>query len=173
LFYVPLIGVLIWCFGYGFLANVQHLIVEGKISALLLFGGICSILPFCIVTFPAITAFLFEPQQHLSANRDGLYAQKRGQHNFIPWSEARLFAVIAMYQDNVIYELASAACTIHWSSKTAMYGSGNLIPLNTIGVSALKLARSATSEDDYRGQIHQLTDLVALRSELPLHDLRS
>lgn len=169
--YAPLIGIVLWAFVSGWQINMQYLAQQGELSAWTLLGSI----PYTLVCFlcivPTFSAFFLAPHQRLIATQDGLIGCRGLRLSYIPWQEARLFAMIAM-QGTFVYELASSTSIIRWSSKPA-WSYGDTYPSAVIGIAPLGLVQSEHSTEEYHHQIQQLTAMVAARTGLPLYDLCS
>ena len=171
MFYTLLMGLLFWDFASGWQSNILYLAQRGMISSWTLLGSIFYGLPYCVCILPAITAFILAPRQQLIATQDGLVCRHGLRFNYIPWHEARLFAVIAEQQITLVCELASSTSIIRWSS-TPQSNYADNFPAATVGIAPLCLVRPTTSTEEYQWQIRLLTALVAARTNLPLYDLR-
>jgi hypothetical protein len=119
--------------------------------------------------------FFFMPRQQLSATQDGLFCRRGYHFSSIPWKHARLFALIgeeeAKKQGNVYYyEVSSEDAVIRWSS-LPIAGSSWKTPSATVGVTA-RVAQPEASEKEYQQDVQTLVWIVALRTGLPLYDLR-
>ncbi len=169
--YTTLIGFVLLAFVSDWQTNMHYLVQRGEISGWTLLGSIFNALFYCLLIFPAITAFLFAPHQRLIATRDGLICYRGLRFSYIPWHEALLFAVIAEQKNTLIYELASSTSIIRWSSKPT-WNYADTFPAATVGIAPLGLVRAENSTEEYQWQIRQLTAMVAAGTGLPLYDLR-
>jgi hypothetical protein len=168
--YALLGGLFLWDYAVGWQMNMQHLAQQGALSGWVLPGGIIAALPVCLLCLPIIAALLFAHRQHLIATQDGLICQRGLRFSSLPWSEAKLFAVVAESQGTFVYELASHTSIIRWSSKVTP--RRNVFPAAVMGFAPLGLAQAATTDEEYQWQIRLLTAMVAARTNLPLYDLR-
>jgi hypothetical protein len=169
--YTTLIGFVLLAFVSDWQFNIQSLAQRGEISGWTLLGSLFNALFYCLIIFPAITAFLFAPRQRLIATRDGLICYRWLRFSYIPWPEANLFAVIAEQHNTLIYELASSTSIIRWSSKPT-WTYRDTFPAATVGIAPLGLIEAENSTEAYQWQIRQLTAMVAAGTGLPLYDLR-
>jgi len=168
--YALLGGLFLWDYAVGWQMNTQHLAQQGALSGWALPGAIIAALPVCLLCLPAIAALLFAHRQHLIATQDGLICQRGLHFSSLPWSEAKLFAVVAESQGIFVYELASHTSIIRWSSKVTP--RRNVFPAAVMGIAPLGLAQAATSDEEYQWKTRLLTAMVAARTNLPLYDLR-
>jgi len=125
----------------------------------------------CIFCLPVLAVFLFAPHQKLIATRSGLFCYRYLRLSYIPWEEARLFAVIHKAGGSQVYELSSSTQVIRWSSKPESQSMGTF-PVGTTGIAPLGLIQAEKSSEEYQWQILQLILMVADGTGLPLYDLR-
>jgi hypothetical protein len=151
-------------------ANIQYLIRQGEISGWAFLGSIPTILFALLPTLFILAAFILAPRQRLIATQDGLFCYRYLRFSYIPWHEARLFAVVGEHNQTIVYELASGSTVIRWASKPAML-SGDNLPEATMGLAPFGLIK-AENPEEYQWQIRQLTAMVANGTGLPLYDLR-
>lgn len=146
---------------------------ESLILALLLTALNITIVLVSIVSL-VITLF-FTSRQYLIATRDGLISRLGFHFSYISWEQARLFAVIGegetkKHRDIFFYELSSEDAVIRWSSLPKRGGAQGT-PSATIGATGW-LAQADSSEGKYQQDIQTLISIVAVRTGLPLYDLR-
>lgn len=169
--YALLIGVIFWTILPASLANLPSLILQGKASVWIVLRMLFALLIALLLGLPALQGLILAPRQELRATEKGLLCRKGLRLSFIPWSQARLFGVIARKQGVLAYELASETSLIRWTDRVVgVYGSA--FPPGMVGLVPLRLARPALSQEEYHEQIDQLVVLVAERTGLPLYDLR-
>lgn len=102
--------------------------------------------------------------QQLEFTEMGLLKRTGKKVTFIPWNEARLFAIIpaspAVRKTSgspTTYELSSANEVLRWSVSERM---------------ALFIGQAPVASDEYRRQMQALLSVIAARTDLPLYDLR-
>jgi hypothetical protein len=126
------------------------------------------------LVFISVMPLIWEPQQHLIATPSGL-ACYRGYHfNYIPWDQAKLFAIIGYGEIEEggtapIYELSSRSEVIRWSE--APVPISGQIPHGTLQVT--KGTQAYPSPAEYYNQMQTLLALITSRTHLPLYDLLS
>jgi hypothetical protein len=168
--YAPIVAVILGAGVFSWQIHLNYLLQQREVSGWMLLGTILYILFFCCLLFPIIKAFLFAPRQCLIATQDGLICHRELRFSYIPWYEARLFAVIAKEQDKVVYELASRTTIIRWVSQPGYIGA---LPVGIMGISPLGLACAENSIGEYEWHIRQIVTMVAQCTHLPLYDLRN
>lgn len=151
---------------------VQRVIQQGEAIGWILFGtlfyfGWLAILDICLIIY-----LIFQPRQQLTATQDGLLC-RRGYHlDYIPWHEARLFAIIGQAGDALVYELASGTQIIRWTSKPVS-GNGYTTPSKTVGLTNLGMAQPYLPMEEYQQSIQTLNAMVSTNTRLTLYDLRA
>ncbi|MGB8344073.1 MAG: hypothetical protein WCD86_04270 [Ktedonobacteraceae bacterium] len=123
----------------------------------------------------AVVTLVFTPRQQVTATRDGLFCRLGYHFSFIPWQQARLFAVIGEKETKkhggvFFYELASEQTIIRWSSRPTPTGPWHM-PSTAVGVTGL-LVQADCSGQEYEQRVQTLLAIVADRTGLPLCDLR-
>lgn len=137
-------------------------ILVDMLSDMLPLAALLSILPF-IFTTRNIRQIVITPS--------GLMGQYSSSVSYIPWHEARLFAIIGVKQEGkkpptVTYELASETQSIRWSPEQVRYGYDQ--PYQVIGFSG----KPREEDHEVREQLARLSEIVAAHTGLPLQDLR-
>lgn len=168
--YAPLIGYMLLMFVLDWQANMQYLAQREEISAWALLGGLGPSLFYCAYIFPALQAFVLAPRQRIIATQNGLVCYRGLSFCFVPWSEARLFAVIAEQKGTRVFELSDSKSVIRWSSKPRG-NYGDTFPAGTVGTAPLGMIKAESSVEDYQWQVLQLVTIVADRTHLPLYNL--
>jgi amino acid transporter len=102
--------------------------------------------------------------QQLEFTEVGLRKHAGKKVTFVPWDEARLFAIIsatpAVKKTSgypTTYELSSAKEVLRWSTSEIMPSF---------------VGQTAVASDEYRRQMQALLSVIAARTGLPLYDLR-
>ena len=121
---------------------------------------------------------IINPRQSIIATRTGLLCWRGYQTSFIPWQQARLFAVIGhapvkRQEPMLFYELSSADQVIRWPSAYVFIkqGLGSKVP-SAVTLLRNVLTRPVGSTADFAQQIQLLNIIIAERTGLPLYDLR-
>ncbi|MGB8344078.1 MAG: hypothetical protein WCD86_04295 [Ktedonobacteraceae bacterium] len=156
--------------------NTALLLIHQKESIAL--ALVQTVLNVAVVLFYAVFAvvtLVFTPRQQLTATQDGLFCRKGYHFSYIPWQQARLFAVIGEMKTKkhhkvIFYELSSEKAVIRWSSLPTP-GRAWDMPSTAVGITR-GLAQAACSEKEYQQQIQTLISIVTTKTGLPLYDLR-
>lgn len=153
---------------------IQGVIHQGEPLVLAFLQSSLNALIFLVWCAGFVAVLLFAPRQQLIATQDGLIC-RRGYHvSYIPWQQARLFAIIGEAETKkgesvFFYEVSSKDAVIRWASQPNRRGSWSIpsavVMLNT-------LAQPAFSLEDHQQKIQTLNAVVVERTKLPLCDLR-
>lgn len=170
LLYLPLLGVILGLFIADWQTSMQYLVQQGELSTATLFGTLFNGIFGFLLTLPIVVTFAFAPQQQIIATSEALICQRGLRFRYIPWPQARLFAVIDKQKGAIIYELASGTNLIRWSSQPGFSFFG-VFPAATMGIAPFSLVRTPQSAKEYQQKIQELTVIVATRTGLPLYDL--
>lgn len=170
LFYLPLLGLILGLFILDWESNMQYLAIHSEMSTGMLFSTLFGGIGNFLFTLPIIVILAFATQQQIITTSDALVCQRGLHFRYIPWHQARLFAVIEKRKDVIVYELSSGTNLIRWSNKPAG-GFLSTLPAATIGVAPFGLVRAPTSNEEYQKRIRELTVAVSARTALPLYDL--
>lgn len=122
-----------------------------------------------------VVTLVFMPRQQVTAAQDGLFCRLGYHFSFIPWKQARLFAVIGEKETKkhgsvFFYELSSEKAVIRWSSQPTLTGLWHM-PSTAVGVTGL-LVQADCSGQEYERRVQTLLSIIAERTGLPLSDLR-
>jgi hypothetical protein len=148
------------CFGYLFqsLANPDDSFFITNIIFSIIFFSIA--IGFAILLAIILIRYGYNK---ITATEAGLTIQERTTIRFIPWNEARLFAItrgIKRTGTPTFYELSSATT---FGTPLLWLHPNTLIPPNM---------KPALPFDEYDGQMEALLSLIAAKTGLPLYDLR-
>ena len=166
-------GVLTYSSAQSMLQEVPHGVSIAVViweSAL----NVALVLLFCYVVFSLLVIY---PRQQLMASRDGLSARRGYQTSFIPWHQARLFAIVGQaspgqQEPMLFYELASNDSVIRWpSTSTFLNHLRGTVPAGVTLLYSIQ-TRPASFATEFPQQIQFLNIIVAERTGLPLYDLR-
>lgn len=160
-------GLLFVYFFYGPLTNL-HFFIQQRQNGWIVLRIIFNVALYSLLSFPTLLQIILAPRQQLFATQDGLLCRCGLSIRSIPWHESRLFSVIAEERGILVYELASRASLIRWSSTLIK----DHFPFATVGSAPVGLVQAYPSEDEHRQLIHILTVLIAEKTGLPLVDLR-
>lgn len=150
----------------------QQIIQQGQALGWLLFGTAIYLGFLALCDISLIIAFLSAPRQQLIATQDGLICRLGYRFSYIPWHEARLFAVIGQVRDALVYELSSDTQIIRWASKPVA-GSGYVTPSRVLGLTnPFGMVQAYPSKEEYEQHVHTLFAMIVARSRQPCHDLR-
>lgn len=121
-----------------------------------------------------VVTLVFTPRQQVTATCDGLLCRLGYHFNYIPWQQARLFAVIGEKETKkhgkvFFYELSSEQAVIRWSSRPTPRGPWDM-PSTAVGVTKW-LVQADCSETEYEQRVQTLLAIVGTRTCLPLYDL--
>lgn len=157
---------------YGYWQIAPQAVQHGVPLFVTIFQNGMNIALLLLAVIGFVRLLVIPPSQQLIATREGLTYRERGSTRFIPWQEARLFAVVAeqetrKYGQVLLYELASKETTIRWlSSSGSIKGISHKATLN-----ANILARPLPSPADFPRQVQFLNIIIAERTGLQLYDL--
>lgn len=123
----------------------------------------------------AVVTLVFTPRQQVTATRDGLFCRLGYHFSYIPWQQARLFAIIGEKETKkhgrvFFYELSSEQAVIRWTSRPTLTGPWHM-PSTAVGVAGL-LVQADCSEKEYERRVQTLLAIVEARTGLSLYDLR-
>lgn len=151
---------------------VQKIIDQKQAPGWILYGTIACLVPLCLLNIAAVIGLIYAPRQQLIATQDGLICRLGYRFRYIPWHEARLFAVIGQVKDALVYELASDSQIIRWVSKPVA-SSGYSAPFGVLGLTdPLSMAQAYPSKEAYEQDVQTLSAMIMTRTRQPLHDLR-
>jgi hypothetical protein len=169
-----LLGAVTYSYAQSMLQEVAH----GIAPALVLWEIALNIAPVLASGSVIFTRLVMTPRQGLIATRDGLLARSGYRTRFIPWHEARLFAIIGQVdlgkqKPVLFYELASSTGIIRWPSAPTFVAPTNWNRIPS-AVTLLRTIQGITSASigGLAQQVEILNIIVAERSGLPLYDLR-
>lgn len=162
-------------FLYAFWSGTVSMVIHQQESLVL---GLVQTMLNVVVVLTYLIAFAAElvltPHQYLIATQDGLVCRYQYHFSYIPWQQARLFAIISagetkQHRSVFYYELSSETVVIRWSSLPAR--AGKETPSGTVGITGW-LAQADISVWRYEQDIQTLNAMVATRTGLPFYDLR-
>jgi hypothetical protein len=123
------------------------------------------------------TSLVISPRQQIIASRDGLVCRRGYRTSYIPWQQARLFAIIGQatiskQKSILFYELASNDSIIRWpsASRFVNQGIGSKVPSAVTLLRNIQ-TRAAGSDAEFQQQVQFLNIIIAERTGLPLYDL--
>ena len=167
-------GILTYTYGQSMLQEIQHGVSMAAVIWEISLNSALFLL-FCGLTFYLL---VISPRQQIIATRDGLACRRGNQTSFIPWHQARLFAIIGQASVNkqepmLFYELASNDAVIRWPSANKFVNRGleSKVPANVTFLSNIQ-TRPAGSAAEFPQQVQFLNIIIAERTGLPLYDLR-
>ncbi len=116
-----------------------------------------------VLLIPLITMlliFFLRRRRSIEVSENGLTLYDVSGAHYVPWNEARLFAIYMGKKDTpaIYYELASAKDIVRWTWLRKF--------------SKLNTELPTTSIEEYNWQMQELLSLIAARTGLPLYDLR-
>jgi hypothetical protein len=150
----------------------QQIIQQGQSLGWLFFGTVLYLGFLALCDISLLIAFLSAPRQQLIATQDGLICRLGYRFSYIPWHEARLFAVIGQVRDALVYELSSDTQIIRWVSKPVA-GSGYTTPARVLGLTnPFGMVQAYPSKEEYEQYMQTLFAMIIVRSRQPCHDLR-
>lgn len=158
---------------YAYLQGSPRTIQQGLPAAFVLLQNGLNIGLWLLLTLLAVGRLIFAPCQELIATREGLTCRRGYRVSSIPWSQARLFAVIGQPGSEhapAFYELASQKTLIRWPAHLSgqpLYGR----PIGVVSF-ASGLARPEQPRAEFPQQVQFLNIIIAERTGLPLYDLR-
>jgi hypothetical protein len=158
---------------YAYWRGSSQAIQQGLPAAFVILQNGLNIVIWLLLLLLVVGMLIFAPRQELIATREGLTCRRGYRLSFIPWSQARLFAVIGQPDSEhtpAFYELASQNTLIRWPahlSRQPVYG-------RPVGVMrfASSLARPEQPSAEFPQQVQFLNIIIAERTGLPLYDLR-
>lgn len=118
-------------------------------------------LPVIILPIPAMLfAFFLRSKRRIEITVDGLRVNDGGAVHYVPWNEARLFAIYMGKKDTppTYYELSSAKDIVRWGWSRKFSKFSAEMPFIPV--------------DEYNRQMQALLSLIVAKADLPLYDLR-
>lgn len=118
-------------------------------------------LPVIILPIPVVPfIFFLRSKRSIEVTADGLKVNDVSAVHYVPWNEARLFAIYMGKKDTppTYYELSSAKDIVRWGWTHKFTNFSTEVP--TVPV------------DEYHRQMQALLSLIAAKTRLPLYDLR-
>ena len=151
----------------GVLVATHMIPLSGHATSLMIFIGAGAGALFALILSGVFTFAMYSRvRQQITLTESGLIqAGITSKVRSIPWSEARLFALLGIYGAKkypypVAFELASEHEIIRW----------NWIRKNSLKV--WYFANSRVSPEEYEQQMRGVLSVVAAKTGLPLYDLR-
>lgn len=158
--------------------ETPQIIQQGVPVALVALNNYLNLAILLCIAASCLISLIFAPQQQLIATRDGLTCRRGYRTSFIPWQQARLFAIIGQadmgkQEPAIFYELASQDTAIRWPSTNKFVKRALRTSVPT-GVQSFPMSfrQSDLATSLFMQRVQFLNIIIAERTELPLYDLR-